>query len=335
MKLARAATATGRFDLRATVDAVWSNAQVAERALGAAWSSNDPADVWCDDEIEAVLVATPAASHFALASQALASGKHALVEKPLALRAKECATLGLAAADAGLTLMVGHTFMYSPHIAAVKTIVDTGVIGNPYYMHLQRLAFGRFRDDVNVTWNLGPHDVSILNYWSGGEPLGVRCVEQYCTRPGMADVAFVTIDYGKVFGHAHLSCADPSKVRSGTVVGSNGGVIYNGVTKQIDIMKMKPKTPPVMPLAINDAEPLQEECRHFAECVAAGVRPRTDASHALAVVGVLEAATISAASGGAWVPINSSRPRLAFCRPLMGRGKKRTSRTRPQNRESP
>jgi predicted dehydrogenase len=307
MTLARAATATGRFDLSATVDAVSASAQIARRTFDAAWSSTDPADVWRDDEIEAVLVATPAASHFALASQALAAGKHALVEKPLALSVTECATLGVIAADANLVLMVGHTFMYSPHIAAVKEVLDTGTIGNLHYMHLQRLSFGAFRDDVNVTWNLGPHDVSILNYWAGVIPLGVRCVEQYCTRPGRADVAFVTIDYGEFFGHAHLSCADPTKVRSGTVVGSSGGVTYNGVTKQVAITHRKPEILPFVPVTVNDIEPLQEECQHFARCVAEGIQPRTDVSHALSVVSALEAATASAASRGAWMPVEPLR----------------------------
>lgn len=303
MNLARSAVATGAFTLQAAIDLRADNAQTAKQALGAAWCSTDLRDVWRDNTIDAVMVATPAATHFAVASQALRAGKHTLVEKPLALSAVECAALGLTADHVGRTLMVGHTFMYSPHVFAVRQVIEGGRIGDIHYMHLQRLAFGRFREDVNVTWNLGPHDVSILNYWAGVEPVAVRCVERYCTRDTLADFANITIDYGRFFGNVHLSCADPRKVRTGTVAGSLGGVTYDDIAKQVSIVERKEGPSRTTQLAISNVQPLQEECLHFASCVADGAKPRTDSAHAVAVVAVLAAATTSAAHGGEWVPI--------------------------------
>jgi len=308
MALARSAAATGAFDVRAAVDLCADSAEAARHAIGAAWCSTDPGDVWRDETIEAVLVATPAATHFAVASQALRAGKHTLVEKPLALSARECAALGAIADEADRTLMVGHTFMYSPHVLAVRQAIEDGRVGDVHYMHLQRLAFGRFRDDINITWNLGPHDVSILNLWAGVEPVAVRCIERHCTRGALADVAFLTIDYGHFFGHAHLSCVDPRKIRTGTVAGSLGGVIYDDVDKHVTVALRQHRPGHDAPIAVSDAEPLRDECLHFAHCVANGLRPRTDVTHALAVIAVLEAATASAGRGGEWVAVPASEP---------------------------
>jgi predicted dehydrogenase len=303
LTLARAAMATGLFDLLAAADLRRFHAEAARDALSMRRATDKLTDLWADDEVEAVLVATNAASHFAVASEALVAGKHALVEKPLALNSAQCAELGAAAARAGRTLMAGHTFMYSPYVAAVRDVILSGEIGRIRYMHLQRLAFGQFRSDVNVTWNLGPHDVSILNFWSGTLPEKVRCVEHYCSRRDLADVALLTLDYGGFFGYAHLSCVDPARVRMGTVAGSAGGVVYDDTGGRVRLIMRAAAGVGETELAVEQADSLQTECRHFALSVAESTRPQTDVLHAMSVVAALEAATVSATSGGLWVPV--------------------------------
>jgi predicted dehydrogenase len=174
-------------------------------------------------------------------------------------------------------------------------------------MHLQRLAYGRFRHDVNVTWNLGPHDVSIMNYLAGRMPARVRCAEYLCTRPNHADVALLTLDYDEFSGHAHLSCVDPMKVRRATVAGAIRGIVYDDVSGEIHSIDNTNGRPQVMPLASSE-RPLDAECRHFAECVLSGAQPRTGGIHASEVVAVLEAATASAARDGEWVTVDNTHP---------------------------
>ncbi len=322
LKLARAASGTGAFDVVAAVDLVAASADAARRALGCIWSSTDPADVWRDDHVEAVLVASPASTHFAIATQALTAMKHVLVEKPLAASVVQCEELAVIAAGTERILMVGHTFMYSSHVAAVRDALNARAIGDLYYMHLRRLAFGRFRQDVNVIWNLGPHDVSILNYWSGLDPVRVRCVEQDCTRAGLADIAFITIDYGAFLGQAHLSCVDPMRVRDAKVAGSIGGISYDDVTKQVVVTTRGSVGTSSERLTVDGPSPLEAECRHFAQCIRDRTSPRTDVSHAISVTAVLEAAGVSAARGGMWIPVETTRAvnrstRNRFLRPAV------------------
>lgn len=306
LTLARAARATGCIEVLAAADLKLSRAEEAREALGISRATDRLTDVWADSRIEAALVATNAASHFEVASAALAAGMHVLVEKPLALTSGECADLGALAALADRTLMAGHTYMYSEAVAAVRDVIVSGRIGRVLCMHLQRLAFGRFRSDVDVIWNLGPHDVSILNFWSGMQPHRVRCTRHYCTRPDLADVALLTLDYGGFLGHAHLSCVDPAKVRAGTVAGSAGGVVYDDVAGRVRVIARTPAGTTETDLPACAADSLQAECRHFATAVAERTGPRTDVAHALSVVAALEAATASAASGGRWVQVRNA-----------------------------
>jgi predicted dehydrogenase len=283
-----------------------------------------------DPEVTAVVIATPVATHFELARAALAAGKHVLVEKPLATSSEECRALIALAAERGLTLMVGHVFLYNAAVRKVKEYIDSGELGDVYYVCCQRLNLGIVRQDVNALWNFAPHDVSVLNYWLGTRPRGVSTRGFSYLQPNVEDVVFMTIDYpGGVGANVHISWLDPRKVRAMTVVGSKKMVVYDDVDTDAPLMiydKGITRRPGEGPAAtsggfgefrfltragdvviprFDQSEPLRAECRHFIECVQSGATPVSDGVEALRVVEVLEAAQASLARSGAWVELDS------------------------------
>jgi len=285
--------------------------------------------VLADPEVAAVVIATPVATHFELALSALKAKKHVLVEKPLAKSSAECRTLVALAAELGLTLMVGHVFLYNAAVRQVKAYIDSGELGDVYYVCSQRLNLGIVRQDVNALWNFAPHDVSILNYWLGARPTGVSTRGFSYLQPGVEDVVFMTIDYpGGIGANVHISWLDPRKVRAMTVVGSKKMVVYNDVDADAPLMiydkgitrRSLDGTVPATPGTFGDfhfltragdiviprfdqSEPLRAECRHFIDCIAEGKTPVSNGLEALRVVEVLEAAQASLAKSGAWVEL--------------------------------
>jgi predicted dehydrogenase len=257
--------------------------------------------------------------------------KHVLVEKPLAKSSAECRTLVALSAELGLTLMVGHVFLYNAAVRQVKAYIDSGELGDVYYVCSQRLNLGIVRQDVNALWNFAPHDVSILNYWLGARPVGVSTRGFSYLQPGVEDVVFMTIDYpGGVGANVHISWLDPRKVRAMTVVGSKKMVVYDDVDSDAPLMiydkgitrhalppeMQVPATPggfgefrfltragDVVIPRFDQSEPLRAECRHFIECIQRGDTPVSDGLEALRVVEVLEAAQESLARGGEWVEL--------------------------------
>ncbi len=182
-------------------------------------------------DLDAVVIATPARSHFELARQCLKAGKHALVEKPLAMSTAECDELIDIAGSQGLKLMVGHTFLYSPPVLRLKELVDAGEIGDVYYAYSTRANLGQIRKDVNAMWNLAPHDVSIFLYLFGAPPISVSAKGITRIQPGIEDVVFMYLDFpGGITAHVHVSWLDPGKVRKLTLVGSKKMVIYDDVS---------------------------------------------------------------------------------------------------------
>src|SRR4051812_43805890 len=141
------------------------------------------------DSVDAVIVATNPATHTEVAGVAIAAGKHALVEKPLALSSADCRALGQKADAVGVVLMAGHTFLFSPAVGLIHGMIRSGDLGEIYYVDSQRLNLGKVRQDVDAIWNFAPHDVSITNYWLGGPPATVACHAYEYLQPGIADVA--------------------------------------------------------------------------------------------------------------------------------------------------
>lgn len=275
-----------------------------------------------DPQVEAVVVATPASSHYELAKQALKSGKHVLVEKPLATTTAEADDLAALAEASGKVLMVGHTFLYNAAVRYAKKLLADDSMGQLYYIYSQRLNLGQVRSDVNAWWNLAPHDVSILLYLMNGElPASVSAVGVSYIQPGIEDVVFATLQWASgVTGHIHVSWLDPGKIRKMTLVGSRKMVVYDDVSDdkimifdkgvdrvpkigermdydQSDGYQLIHRTGDIWLPKISFQEPLKTEAAHFLECLRTGQPPLTGPKHARDVVAVLEATQNALTSG--------------------------------------
>jgi predicted dehydrogenase len=280
----------------------------------------DLGPVLADPAIEAVVVATPAASHAALTRQALEAGKHVLVEKPLALSTAEAAALTRQAERAARVLMVGHTFEYNPAVIKMRALLQSGELGDLWYLHSQRVNLGRIQSDINALWSIGPHDVSIANYLIGAAPRWVSARGARYLHTELEDVVFATLGYdGGVLAHLHVSWLDPSKVRRTTMVGSRRMVVFDDLDSEAKLRVYDKGADPVeggygeyqFRLRAGDihvprtemTEPLALELDHFLESCASGARPRSDGWSGTRVVAALEAAQQSLDKGGQQVEV--------------------------------
>lgn len=274
-------------------------------------------ELLADPEIEAVVIATPIRTHYALAMQALQSGKHVLVEKPLAASVAEAEELIACAEERNLRLMVGHTFEYNPAVEALRELVQDGTLGKVRYIDTARLNLGLFQKDINVLWDLAPHDISILLYILGEEPISVSARGRSYVRPHVEDVAYLELLFpNNVMAHIHASWLEPCKVRRVTVVGSQKMVVYNDVSAEEKIriydkgisipeqtdtyaeFQLSYRYGGISSPYIDWSEPLRLECSHFVDCIRTGARPRSDGWSGLRVVRILERADTSLALGG-------------------------------------
>lgn len=289
--------------------------------------STDYLEVLNDPTVHAIVLATPVPTHYDLTLLALQAGKHVLVEKPLAQSSHECRELIALARTNGLVLMVGHIFMYNAAVRKVKNYIDSGLLGQIYYIYSQRLNLGIIRQDVNAMWNFAPHDVSIINYWLGASPEAVVARGYSYIQPGIEDVVFMTLDYpGGVGANVHISWLDPHKIRRMTVVGSEKMVVYDdvstdarlivydkGVTKKVlesapslslgkyenfGEFQLLLRAGDVLIPKIDFIEPLRLECQHFIESITSGHQPLSDGYDGLRVVETLEAAQLSLSHDG-------------------------------------
>jgi predicted dehydrogenase len=281
-------------------------------------ASSEASDIINDPEIDAVVVATPASTHYELTKSCLEAGKHVLVEKPLAMCTKEADDLVALAAKNGKVLMVGHSFLYNSAVHYAKKLLDEGELGDVYYMYSQRLNLGQVRTDVNAWWNLAPHDVSILLYLMNGElPMSVTAHGIDYIQSGIEDVVFATMTWANgVTAHIHVSWLDPGKIRRMTLVGSRKMVVYDDVSD--DKIKVFDKGVDLIPKVgermdydnfnnyqilhrsgdihipkINFQEPLKVEIAHFLDCISTGNTPITGPKHARDVVAIMEMVQIA------------------------------------------
>lgn len=282
-----------------------------------------------DSDVDALVLATPAASHAKMALASLRAGKNTFVEKPLALTSREAARVVDLAAARGLTLMVGHTFLYNSAVNQIRDYIRRGEIGEVYYLYSQRLNLGKVRADVNVMWNLAPHDISIALHWLDERPSSVSAKGLTFLQDELADVVFASLDFeGGRCAHIHNSWLDPSKVRRATIVGSKKMILYNDMDADARIQlfdkgidrkhldrslgefdsfakfQLIQRAGDLVIPKVNFVEPLRAEAEHFAECVEKRRRPRTDGEHGLAVVRILEALQKSLTRGGKSIPLN-------------------------------
>ena len=271
------------------------------------------------DELDAVVIATPPNSHGPIALQALRAGLHTMVEKPLATSVEAAEAIVEAAEAGGSTLMVGHTFEYNAAVWKLKEIISSGDLGRVLYIDTARLSLGRYQNDCNVIWDLAPHDISIVSYLLGEFPDTVSTWAQRNVGDVHADVAYLRLDFPRASAPAfvHVSWLDPNKVRRVTVVGERKMVVYDDLsdTERIRIYDagVAPAeigdgpSPHAMPVTyrtgdirspyVQFAEPLLVQDRHFIDCIRTGRRPDTPGARGLGVVRVLAATDEALASG--------------------------------------
>jgi predicted dehydrogenase len=276
-------------------------------------------DVLARDDIDAVAIATPVGTHAPLALAALRAGKHVLVEKPMASCSRDAEAMIIAAKEAGRVLMVDHTFIYSGPVRKIKEIIDSGDLGDIFYVDSVRINLGLFQHDVNVVWDLAPHDLSIMDYLIGRLPKSLSAFGT-CHADndgGIEDVAYLNLDFGSgLMASFHVNWLSPVKIRHFLVGGSRKGLVYNdlspdekikiydrGITVSQDAearhrMLIDYRTGDVWSPQIANKEPLQTMVSHFAACIRDGMNPLTDGEAGLRVVRILEAAQRSIKAQG-------------------------------------
>jgi predicted dehydrogenase len=280
--------------------------------------------VLADPEVDAVIVATPVFTHYDVASRVLRSGKHVFVEKPLAPSAEQADRLVSLADERGLALMCGHIFLYSPPVQTVKQLLRDDAIGSIFFISSSRVNLGLHQRDVSVVWDLGPHDFSILLYWLDETPISVRASGRDSIVPGIADVAFVTLNFPSgVIANIELSWLAPSKLRRTVVVGDRKMVIYeDGAPEPVRVFDrgvvyrdpetfgeyhLSYRTGDVLSPRIDTCEPLALELDDFMDIVRSGRRDVSRTNLARDVVALTEAADRSLRAGGAEIMLPRSR----------------------------
>ncbi len=274
--------------------------------------------------VDAVVIATPVKHHYSLAKASLLAGKHTMIEKPMASSSAECEELIAIAESAGLVLMVGHTFLYSSAVRKIVDIVHAGDIGDIRYINCRRLNLGLFQKDINVAWDLAPHDISIILHVLGEFPLAVNCQGNAHVTPQIEDVTNMSLSFRhKRFATVQSSWLEPRKVREMTIVGTRRMIVYDDLKtlEKLRIYDVRVERPPHYDTFaefhysyhygdsyiphIKQEEPLKAECQHFIECIGSGIKPLTDGNAGLELVRILEAASVSLKANGA--PVTFSR----------------------------
>lgn len=275
-------------------------------------------DILEDDSIGAVAISTPVRMHFEMARQSLMAGKHTFIEKPMVASVRQGEKLIRLARTNQLTLMVGHTFLYSPPVRKIKEIVGDGELGEINYVSARRLNLGLFQKDINVAWDLAPHDISIILYVLGEMPLSVNCQGKAHVTPDIEDVTSMTLNFSNGgFATIQSSWLDPNKVRDMTFVGKHKMLLYDDLQPmdKIKIYDKRVEAPPhydtfaefhysyhygdMYAPYIKQYEPLRAECKQFIDCINSGDQPESNGLEALKVISILEAASASLKNEGA------------------------------------
>lgn len=285
---------------------------IGERHPGVALTEDLEA-LMADRRVEAVAIATPAVTHFELARQALISGRHVLVEKPLAMELAQAEELIALAEREDRRLMVDHLLEYHPAVETLKRLVDEGELGELLYLYSRRLNLGVIRTEENALWSLGPHDISVFLYLLGREPLRVSARGgAYLQREeAIEDVVFLDLEFaGGIRAHTHLSWLDPQKVRQLVLVGSRRMAVFDDAAQAQEKLKLydysaargeggwQARLASGRTIVLSPEEPLRLMARHFLDSIGRGFMPRSDGRDGLRVLRVLAAAQRSLEEGG-------------------------------------
>lgn len=276
-----------------------------------------------ESDVDGVVLATPVSTHHSMGKQALLAGKHVLIEKPLAATVDEAQELVTLADERGLILMVGHTFVYNPAVEAVRKVIESGELGEIYYINAVRANLGLFQSDINVVWDLAPHDISILNHILNAKPHSVSARGGvYVQRAqGIHDVAYLTLQYpNRIMAEIRVSWLDPVKTRRYTIVGSKKMLVYDDIAhakvviydKGVDIpsysdtfaqfqLSYRHGSEDAYPIIWT--EPLRNECIDFAKSIATGRSPMANGKAGLEVVKILETVQRSLQNDGSLLQV--------------------------------
>lgn len=269
-------------------------------------------------DLDAVVISTPPITHYPIAQECLEAGLHVLVEKPLTQNSRDAQCLIDEAHRQDRILMVGHTFEYNSAVIQLKKYIDSGELGDIYYIDAARLNLGLFQRDSNVLWDLAPHDISILLYLLGQNPVSVAAHGMPCVFDGITDVAYLSLVFpNEVPAYVHVSWLDPCKVRRVTVVGSKKMIVYNDMENEqkLKIYDKGVEAPTytdgygefqcnyrrgdILIPNIRVMEPLKQECQQFIESITTHTPPTSSGEDGLRVVKVIEAAQCSMMNGSA------------------------------------
>jgi predicted dehydrogenase len=317
--IVRALTDGARNDVRWVVDSRPERLEQVRQRYPWTQVTTNPIDALDDPAVDAVVIATPAKTHFDLACSALHRGKHVLVEKPLTDSIDTAQKLVAISDESDRVLMVGHTFLYNRGIQRVKEYVDQGRLGNIYYIAMTRTNLGPIRTDVSAAWDLAAHDVSIANYWLASLPLSVVAVGGSWINPGLEDVVLATLKYPNgVLVNIHTSWLNPRKFREITVVGDAHMLTFDdlnlsepirlfdksvvaaddGFVDSYQAFRSSVREGSIVSPWVPLEEPLRTEISHFTDSILSGTTPLTDARNGRDVVLVLSAIAQSMTSGG-------------------------------------
>jgi predicted dehydrogenase len=279
--------------------------------------TSDPEKIINDKSLDAVIIATPPASHFDLASKALEAGKDVFVEKPLVLSIEHGRKLVEIAEQNKRILMVGHIMEYHPASLKLKEYIDSGMLGKIHYLYATRVNLGKVRDIENALWSFAPHDISLIIFLLGQMPNRVTATGAAYLQKEIEDVSFLTMHFiDKTMAHVHVSWLDPHKERKLTVVGSKMMAVFDdtgssekiwlydkGVETKLDYNTygeyLSVRAGDITIPRVDSTEPLKLECQHFIDCIKNRTQPRSDGRDGLKVLTILSAAQISMEQGGA------------------------------------
>jgi predicted dehydrogenase len=279
--------------------------------------SENPIDLINNPNIDAVVISTPVSTHFELAMQALRAGKHVLVEKPMTSTVEEGQKLLEAAEKCGKTLMVDHTFIYTPAVIKIKDMVTSGALGRLLYYDSVRVNLGLFQHDVNVLWDLAVHDLSIMDFILGEQPSAVSATGVAHLQGQPEDVAYITCYLANnLLAHFHVNWIAPVKVRRTLIGGDKQMIVYDDLepsekikvydkgvslsegTEGVYQMMVSYRSGDMCAPHLATTEALKTEALHFVDCIMNATHPQTDGEMGLRVVKVLEAANKSMANHG-------------------------------------
>ncbi len=279
-----------------------------------------------DPAFDAIVIAAPPQAHYELTSRALENGKHVLVEKPMTTNLLEAQALADLAKEQEVTLMVGHTYEYAPAIDHMRRLIENGGIGKPLHIRSERVNLGIHQTNINVVWDLAPHDISIISYLLGKQPTHVRAIGTSHVNPQIEDIAVLILEFeDNVMASIMLSWMDPRKSREMTIIGSQKMLVFDDLaaTEKIKIYDKGAYGPDeyrsfgefqvlyrhgdMVSPKLDNYEPLRQQSEHFIECIRTGKKPRSSAESGVSVVRTLAAAQLSLWDGGSQISLSDQR----------------------------